>query len=81
MCFGDYQKFIGNGDQIGNLLEHLYHENIIFLVLERGMFNLLEMLLHYNCVNFLDRYSSIKLTLHLIQRIAFSASVDMLTCN
>jgi len=45
MCFGDYQKFIGNGDRIGNLLEQLQHQNIIFLVLGRGMSNLLEMLL------------------------------------
>ena len=44
MCFGDYQKFIGNVDRIGNLLEHLHHENINFLVLGSGMSNLLEML-------------------------------------
>ena len=44
VCFDDYQKFIGNGDWISNLLEHLYHQNIIFLVLGRGMSNLLEML-------------------------------------
>ena len=44
MCFGDYQKFIGNGDRIGNLLEHLHHQNINFLVLRREMSNLLEML-------------------------------------
>jgi len=30
MCFGDYQKLIGNGDRIGNLLEQLQHQNIIF---------------------------------------------------
>ena len=24
VCFGDYQKFIGNGDWCGNLLEHLH---------------------------------------------------------
>ena len=45
MCFGDYQKLIDNGDRIGNLLEHLQHQNINFLVLGRGMSNLLEMLL------------------------------------
>ena len=45
VCFGDYQKFIGNVDRIGNLLEHLHHQNINFLVLGRWMSNLLEMLL------------------------------------
>ena len=44
MCFDDYQKLIGNEDQIGNLLEHLYYQNINFLVLKRGMSNLLKML-------------------------------------
>ena len=47
ICFGDYQKLIGNGDRIGNLLEHLHHQNINFLVLEREMSNLLEMLFIY----------------------------------
>ena len=51
MCFGDYQKFIVNEDRIGNLLEHLYHQNINFLVLERGMSNLLEMLLVWNPIH------------------------------
>ena len=45
MCFGDYQKLIGNGDRIGNLLEHFHHQNINFFVLGSGMSNLLEMLL------------------------------------
>ena len=44
VCFGDYQKIIGNGDWIGNMLEHLHHQNINFLILGRGMGNLLEML-------------------------------------
>ena len=44
MCFNDYQKLIDNGDRIGNFLEHLHHQNINFLVLGRGMSNLLEML-------------------------------------
>ena len=44
MYFGDYQKLIGNGDRIGNLLEHLHHENINFLVLGSEMSNLLEMI-------------------------------------
>ena len=39
------QKLIGNGDRIGNLLEHFHHQNINFLVLGSGMSNLLEMLL------------------------------------
>jgi len=30
MCFNDYQKPIDNGDWIGNLLEHLHHQNINF---------------------------------------------------
>jgi hypothetical protein len=42
--FDDYQKLLGNGDWIGNLLEHSNHQNINFLVLGRGMSNLLEML-------------------------------------
>ena len=45
VCFGDHQKFIGNGDWNGNLLEHLHHQNLNFLVLGRWMNNLLEMLL------------------------------------
>ena len=45
VCFDDYQNLIGNGDWIGNLLVHLHHQNIKFLVLGRGMSNLLEMLL------------------------------------
>ena len=45
MCFGDYQKLIGNGGRIGNLLEHLHHQNINFLVLGRDMSNLFEMLI------------------------------------
>ena len=28
--FGNYQKLIGNGDLIGNLLEPLHHQNIDF---------------------------------------------------
>jgi len=31
--FGDYQKIIGNGDWIGNLLKHLYYQNIIFFII------------------------------------------------
>jgi len=46
VCFGDYQKLIGNVDRIDNLLEHLHHQNINFLVLGRGMSNLLEILLY-----------------------------------
>ena len=42
--FGDYQKLIGNGNKIGNLLEHLHHQNINFFVLDRGISNLVEML-------------------------------------
>ena len=45
VCFGDYQKLIGTGHRIGNLLKHLHHQNINFFVLGRGMSNLLEMLL------------------------------------
>ena len=41
MCFGDYQKFIGNEDRIGNLLEYPHHQNINFLVLGSGMSNML----------------------------------------
>ena len=44
MCFGDYQKLIGNENWIGNLLEQLHHQNIDCLVLGEGMNNLLEML-------------------------------------
>ena len=44
VCFGDYQKLIGNENWIGNLLEQLHHQNINCLVLGRGMNNLLEML-------------------------------------
>jgi len=59
VCFGDYQKLIGNVDRIGNLLEHLHHQNINFLVLERGMSNLLEMLLVREMSNLLEMLSLI----------------------
>ena len=44
MYFGDYKKILGNRDWSGNLLEHLSLKHQFF-VLERGMSNMLEMLL------------------------------------
>ena len=56
MCFGDYQKLTDNEDWIDNLLEHLHHQNINFLVLEREILPLraisfirLQLVYSHNC--------------------------------
>ena len=53
-------------DWIGNLLEHFHHQNVIFLILGRGMSNLLEML---------TRGSETKISMNIAQSHPFRAQL------